>query len=484
MQLLHRPFLFVCCVPLLALPVALPVQARETTITGSAEMGYNTTERTYDSDEQAARQGDAGDDQEIYISPKITITSKGVRDTLEAFYVFSPNYNFVESTTEVDHRLHIRNDRFLSQKWTLTLSEDFIYTDDPDKEERFSGIKPAEQFDPFVPSEQPVSDPLSDDLPTRHRYWKNTVGFQTSYATGQHTMLSGGYGFEVLRNDQGGTGYDEYDKHYFSANMSHSLNASWRTSLGLSYILGLYDDSAKQDTYGSKDLKQYGGNLGIDYIRSVRDSFPLRYNYSETSYDDTRRKGTQTHGWSAGWDHAWSPRTRLAVGAGPSYSKTEGQEGDWGYNGYLTFVRKYQHASLSLQLEKKFEAENFTGTDESGVKDKKSARVQFSYQYSPRTSLELFSRYNKDSEIEPQGIYRIAAETLRPTAGKTGDSTYDKEEYEFGIGWRYEFIRDWAINTRYVYSIVDGDLQADQYTEHQVVFSLSTSKDFWHKDGR
>lgn len=480
MQPFPRSLMRAVCFSGLVPLVAGHAFARQTIVTGSAGVGYDFRERTYDRKE--ADNDNEGDTQKISIGPTIAIVSTGVYNTLNLRYSPKLAYDFVDDDNEIDQSLNVSSEHRLTQKWSLTLLEDFIYSDDPDSSSISSGDYGSTGSGDQADSGSP--NVLSRDLSGR-QYWTNTAGVRTSYALMQRTRLDGGYKYAVLRNEKGGDwegeDYDEYDKHTFFTNLTHGFDQHWQTSLGLNYTRGLYDDEdtfSGQPSTSTPDLDEYGADIGIDYILNARDSFPAKYNFAETQYDGDTRRDTEAHEWSAGWDHAFDPKTRLSLGGGPSYAKTQGLDGQWGYNAYLSLIKQYEHASCSLQFDKRYEIENFNGTDESGLSDTYNARANFTYQYTRTLGFDVFGRYSWQSQLDPQGEYRDVA-SGGSTEQSTGDLTYDKDVYEAGVGMKYAFGQWYTAGVKYVYYVSDGQLDSDQYTDHQVLFTLSASKELW-----
>lgn len=475
MQSVYRLLLLAAMAPCLTIIVSVPVEARQTIATGSIATGFDVRDRTY---EKASTNDE--DQQKIFISPTIMLSSKGAYDLLSLRYSPRLNYDFFDNENSIDHNLNLRAQRTLSSRWSLSLTDAYKYSDDS---EGFTTSTTGDQPDDTDDStDNDTSDELSRDQ-TGRKFWTNSAGIRSSYALFENTALNGGYTYSVLRNEQGddGSDYNEYDKHAFSTGIAHGFNAYWRSTLDLNYTRGLYKDRPTGSTStssSSSDLQQYGVGAGVDYIQSAQDFFPLHYNLSETTYDESTRRGTLAHEVSLGWNHAFDPQTRLTVGAGPSFAETEGLDGQWGYNAHLTFSKKFQHVSYSLQLNKQFETNNFSGTDESGLTDTYNARANLSYQYDKDLGFNFFGRYTKESQIDPQGIYRDAVTGVITETG-TGDNTYDKDIYETGLGLRYAFGRWYSAGIKYSYYISDGQLESDQYNEHRVMLTLDMTRELF-----
>ena len=479
MQQVQRVLWYATALSLVAAYQGGTAFCRQTVVTGSVGTGYDYRTRTYD--HKQADQDNEGDTQKIFIGPTITIASKGIYDTLDLSYSPQLGYDFVDDDTVVDHNLRISNQRLLTSRWSVTLSDTYLLSDDP---EQTSSVAQGAATTTNIGG-VPQQDQISRDLGS-NRYWTNTASISTTYALAERTQVGGGYSYSVLRNDSSGEdtssdSYDEYDKHSFFTNLSHGFNQNWRSYLGLNYTRGLYDqgqlDSGGGTVQNQPDLDEYGAAIGLDYVQSQTDFFPFKYNLYETQYDGDTRPDTQAHEWSVGWDHAFDSRTHLAVGGGPSYAKTQGLDGTWSYNAYCSLLRRYEHATWSLQFDKQYEPQNFSGTDESGLTDTYNARANFTYQYSQALGMDLFARYTWQSDIDPQGEYLAAAGGTQQ--GRTGDVTYNTNEYEAGVGLRYTFARWYSAGLRYSYYVSDGDLDDDQYSDHRVLLTLSAAKELW-----
>lgn len=452
--------------------------ARQTTVNGSIGTGFDMRDRTYN---QGRSNTDTNDQQKLFISPTIAILSSGVHDAFSLQYTPSFNYDLDNHENWIGHSLSLTGQRKLTSRWLVSLSDQYAYTDDPDATTSSSANDQTDNGDGTGDSSN-TQDTLSKDQSGR-KYWTNAATIRSSYALYEKTSLGGGYTYSLLRNDQGsdGSNYNEYDKHAFFTNLTHGFNANWRSKLGLNYTRGLYDQpesTSAASSSTSSDLDEYGLTAGVDYVRSLQDYFPFQYNLSQTDYDSSSRRDSQAHEWAVGWNHALDPHTSFAIGGGPSYAVLQGLDGQWGYNAYFTLNKRYQHATCSLQLDKRYDTNNFSGTNDSGLTDTYNARANVRYQYTKDLGFDLFGRYSKQSQIDPQGEYRDAI-TGVVTETRTGDHTYDKDIYEGGLGLRYAFGRWYTAGLKYSYYVSDGELDSDQYDEHRVMLTLSATKELW-----
>ena len=499
----------IICTTLLLLP--LSTSARETIVNGTIGTGIDYWERTYDNDTEET-DSDDGDKREIGIWPEIAITSLGIKDSLSFRYAPVFKYDDVTSSTDIDHYLTLSGERLVTRNWSFSLADNFVLSDDPyfSNENFAEGSQTgtedaeAEEATTTVTQEQQTTSLTGNKLSKdagRQRYWTNALSASTNYTFSETGSLGGGYTYSVLRNDSDGEDYDEYDKHAFFANIAYGFSQSWQTSLGVNYSRGLYeedddasliessisstveDETIEQLDNLSDDLDEYGASLQVDYIQSTRDSIPFSYDFSGTKYDEELRQDSYAHNLSVGWDHAFDSRTRLAVGAGPSYADAEGVKGEWDYNFYLNFTRDYEHAAFALLLDKQYDTQNFTGSNDSGLKDTYNARATFNYQYTQNLSLDVYGLYSWESNYTPRGEYLVAAveeDGLPQTEDASiSDLTYEKNIYEAGAGLSYSFMRYFNTSLRYTYYVSDGELDSDQYSDHRLMFKLTASSDLW-----
>lgn len=478
--------------------------ARQTIVIGSLGFGYDFAEREYD-DENAEifrANPDEGDRREWGARPELELRSLGIHDTLSLRYAPVLIYDDLADTTDVDHYLNLAGERLLSKDWTISLANDFVLSSDP---ARFGQtFATPGQTGTEAPAEGPAqpaqAEPPPDEI-TRNlsgnRYWTNNLVLGTTYTYAQDSDVGLGYGFRALRNESDDEGfvapYDEYDRHEFSGLWGYRFNPTWRSALNLSYVKGLYDDveitvppeltdpeGLPQVFMVSQDLEEYRAEAGLDYARSVTDIFPLLYRFGGTKYEDLRQD-IWAHELSAGWNHGFDARTRLMIGAGPSYVEAEDLDGEWGYNAYLNFTRAYQHAELSAQLNRGYDARNFTGSTDSGMTVLAEARVDLTYRFTPTLSTTLFGLYRNEEILNPQGEYLLSAlggiDSL--TVDDIGDVTYTRDSYSLGASVSYGFWRWFIASVRYAYYVQEGDLTQDSYNEHRIALLVSASKELW-----
>ncbi|GBE13346.1 hypothetical protein BMS3Abin13_01649 [bacterium BMS3Abin13] len=468
--------------------------ARQTTVTGSLGMGYNYWERTYKSENAEAYLND-GDRRDWSVWPEIELRSIGIHDLLSLRYRPVLTYDDLRDTTYVDHYLTLAGQRSLTRNWNVSLSNNFVLSTDPTRDETpFSrlGHEGTPQGPATQNAEQNRDTQLTQNL-GRRRYWTNDLTARTNYTYAADSEVGVGYAYNVLRNESGDNGiaaeYEEYDRHDFSGLFSYRFNPAWKSNLELHYIEGLYNDNGVAPTAAageaparlSSDLQEYRADFGVDYNRRVTDTFPLLYKFRETRYDDYRRNDIWVHELTVGWDHALDERTHLIIGGGPAYVDAEDMNGEWVYSLYLTFTRAYQHANLSARLEKTYATENFTGAGDIGLSDIIEARTDLTYRFTEKLSSGIFGLYRYRAILNPHGeYYQAATGNEVPSTGRNvGDVTYIENGYSAGANLDYRFLRWFVASVRYVYYKQDADLLRDSYTDNRIMLQLAVTKELW-----
>jgi len=470
--------------------------ARQTIVIGSLGFGFDYAERTYDEDGDTALvvDQDQGDRREYSAWPEIELQSKGIHDTLSFRYAPVLRYDDLLYTTDVDHYLTLRGERFLTKNWSITIGDLYVLSSDPTRYGTpFTSAGMAGDDATEVQAE-PAPDEITQNL-GRRRYWTNDLLLETTYTYAKNSDVGFGYTYRVLRNesddDQLVADYDEYDRHGFDGRWSCMFNPSWTSNLELQYIKGLYEDRDADDQLGgdtadgsdlSQDLEEYWADIGLDYIRSVKDTFPLMYRYRGTQYEDFR-PDMHVHEVTAGWEHSFDRQNHLIIGAGPSYVDSEGLDGEWGYNAYMSLTKIYQHGNVAALINKRYDPRNFTGSDDTGLTDITDVRIDATYQFTRDFSSSIFGLYRYEDIIDPQGDYYLASLGDRDPLDEQNvdDVTYTRESFSAGASLEYTFLRWFVASLRYTYFVQDGDLVRDSYDDHRITFRISAGKELWRK---
>lgn len=489
--------------------------ARTTSVTGGVGVGYDFWERTYenvgetDSSGETIQDDNTGDRRQWGAWPQIVLETSGIHDTLTLRYAPVFVYNEMDTSTELDHYLALSGRYALKQHWNIWLTNNFILSDDP---ARYSTpFETSSTTSSTSGSEEEQAEEVTEPITTqditrnlgRRRFWSNHLSMGTDYTYAENSTATIGYSNRMLRNvdsDEIDIGYSESDRHDFMAGLSYQFSRPWRIDTEFHYIQGLFDEPQStpdglapqpvDDAIGeepirlneSEDLDEYNARLRLDYTKSVRDTFPLVYTFIGTEYEEDTRQDTWAHELTLGWDHAIDQHTLIIIGGGPSYVNSEDLEGEWDYNFYLRFTKAYQHANLTILIDKRYDTRNFTGSSsDNGLADTTSARADFTYQFTENLSSNIFAAYTHTVTVDPQGEYLVTNADLEEVVNEesVGDITSTRQDYSAGASLDYTFLRWYTATIRYAYYKQDGDLPRDEYNDHRLTFLLSMNHDLW-----
>ena len=438
------------------------LHARQTIVAGSISAGYDYETRSYDN--EIFEDQFEGDSREWFLRPEIEIRSLDVHNLIAFRYSPSIVYDQEDDETDIDHFFDLEGEHYIKRNWLVQLSNSFVLSSDPD---RFGSAFDTPGLED-EPDEEFVPDEISQDL-GRRRFWTNEIAVGTTYTYVEGSDIGINYAFRILRNeddDDDSEQFDEFDRHEISGLWSYLINPAYFTSINFDYTIGSFD-TPPGDL--SRDLDEYGAIFQLVYQPNVSNSYPLVYSFERTEFED-ERLDTWVHQLTASWTHSIDEQTSFTVGAGPSYADADGLDPEWGYNAVLQFDKRYQHGSILASLTKEFDTQNFTGSDDSGVRDITDILLEGTYQFTEFLSSNAFVGYTYEDILNPGGI-----------AGQTdfGDSSNTRDSIFIGGGIAYTFLRWFVASVNYEFTTQDGDLDQDDYDEHRVIAQVTGSKELW-----
>ncbi len=436
--------------------------ARDLTISGGISSGYEWMERKYDIDDPGVASARADDNYSRFrIAPSIDIKSQSARDELLLHYSPSFRYDLDTYEDDIDHNFSAEYNRSITQRWRLLLSDRYRLTD---------------QADDITAIDPEGGVRISDDQ-GRRQYWTNDLSLTSQYTYWEGSVFTLGYTYTIYENEDSGPGTDSgnYDRHSFLASIGHRFNSIWNLSVSGNYTRGLYEESDTAITgIGTgidEDLTQYGASTTLGWSKIMHQVYSLGYSFSATEYDDSTRARSTIHNGTLGWQWAVTEHLSVSLGGGPSYAKTDGQSGDWGFNANAGVQKEIERGSFGLAVTHGFDQQNFDGTDENGLQEFTQLRADFNYQLLENVSLGLFSGYRYED-----------LDRLTPVlaTGGTTMETINKETLTAGTSLSYQFMRWYSLALRYSFTQVDTEEINDSYDEHQVALTLSYKKEFFH----
>jgi hypothetical protein len=459
-------------ITLLVLGIAYSSEARVDSLTGGLEVGFEMDNRTNKIEDTENSNILKNDDRNRFITtPSLHFKSDDTKDGIDFKYAPGLKYDLNGKGTDVDHKLDLSIQRSLLKECQIKISDLYVNTDDT---LRTSDVSNGETPSGSVFSSS--GDQISNEL-GRRRYINNTASLISKYTYLEDSLVTLGYTYSVLRNDDTAIagGYQDYDKHDGLFSVSYRLNPEWKTILGGQYIRGLYgEQDLAPTTVLSRDLVQYVGDMTLESYIFSKNTLSLSYQYLGTKYDETTRNDSDIQQATLGWKQDVSPHTKFDLGAGPAYEKTEEREAQWGYNAHAKLNHSLEHGKLDLGIEKAFGQDNFSGTNESGFIDFWKVNGGFTHELYKDLSWNVFASY-KDEDHQKS---IASTDTTATTADSSTQDTYNKKIYENGVKIKYSFWHWYTATAGYTFSRQESDSKdLIDFDEHRVYLSLGVEKE-------
>lgn len=485
-------FIVLLCITFAAAAGPTGTLARDMRFGGAVSVGYEFDDRRYEDDplsdqeQQTSVQTAANNhDQRLSrfrLAPLVTLTSSGERDEIALRYSPSFRYDIESSDNDVDHDLSAKLSRHLTQSWLLKLSDNYLLTDTVYGQGIDSTAGTTGATDTSAGTESTVR--LSDNE-NRRKYWTNNLILGSDYTYRQDSLFSFGYGYRVLENidTEKSTRFEDFERHELSSALAHRVNSVWKLFISGSYVRGLFDavgpDQAtvnEEDPGNEKDLNEYRAATWLKSNLLEHQTQRLLYNFFGVDYDAPEQNSATIHDLTLGWQWDISKELMFGLGAGPTYTKTEGWDGEWGYNGNLECRYAFERGTIGLTANRGFERQNFTGTDESGLREFWQARLSLNYQLLERLSADLFSSYRYEDEEVNSAVTPLATDQqtiLDSTDLTTITETFTRKRFSAGASLSYIFLQRYKVATTYDFSRQDSEKINDSFDEHRVLLVLS-----------
>jgi len=468
--------------------------ARLNVFTAGITTGADYSETNYDKDqidEEVIGSSKNRRSTKLTIGPILILESSSSIDKLTINYRPEYAYDIEDSKSEIDHNLSLSGYRNVSKELRFDLSENFIYSDDPDL----------------------VADDSSSDYNKgRKRYWSNTFNLKSTYTYDSESFFGGGYTFRVLRNEDTGIGgYENYDKHTADLFLTHHFNSSWNIASSVSYTRGLFDppEQASIDRVESgleaiaegstssldsgdlsNDLSEYRVSADVNWVFTPAKTLQTKYTFSASNYEAILRNDSILHNLSLGAQYQYSKRLSFSFGGGPSYEKTDTYDANWNYNAY--FNVKYsisKRTSFSASAEKSYEQDNFSSNNnqfgrDQGLTEFINWQLDFSHKLLKDLDLSLYASYRDErQENIVHGIVTAIDEEVDLEGTNREDrrelSVFDRDIYRAGITFKYSFIQYWNAALNYSYRRQNSERINDSYDENRAYLTLSVQNEIF-----
>jgi len=532
--------------------------SRQNIVIGSVSVAYDFAERKYDVNDdevatvvtvpidqnadtstseeesvEAAELGpnetDVGDANRLIISPRISVSSRGINDLLE--FTYAPSFPFLtfdeyNNQDSVGHNFNLIGEKSFTKNWGFNVSDNYYYGYDSLEDAALSNSAIIPGTDE-TEDEQTVGaeqvDGTSQSLSEkngRREYWRNTFNIGTDYTYAQDSVVGLGYTFGVLRNlSDDDNGYQDYDRHATTGQLSYRINRYWKMETQVGYVKGIYeptevtfiqpeiiqvpvenednelDENVAEEENESEiefeeqtvfnqseeefndDLEEYQFLFRVNYDWRTRDRLFSSYSFNATDYESFAREDAALHDITLGWSHDFTRAFQMTLSGGPSFATYENRSTDTGYNAYAGLIWNYhQHTTLSANSSYGWDFNNFDG-DRTGLSETWLSSLDYSYQFSPRLSLSFSTSYKRSNNEEP-----LATTVLLDLEGEDTASDdiseYIEESYDAGVTLSYNFLRWYTVSATYRYADYQSENDRD-YDEHRVYLTLSASKELF-----
>jgi hypothetical protein len=430
--------------------------SRDNSLIGGISLGFDYSDRSGEGAD------DEDDSQQFVLSPMINFISLSERDSFELLAAPGLKYDVEDSETDWDARLEVKADRFMTRTWQMGVSNRFLRSDYHDTVTR-SIIDPADP--PLEEIVTPTDPQLSTDR-GRRQYWRNTVGLFSNHFYQEDSLIGLNADYIILRNDDTGfAGDEDYDRYSVGLRNEHRFNAKWKSILGLRYVVGDYDDSdsfagTPTDEELSDDVEEYYLDMAVENNSIANNPLSLSYNYIATRFDEDLQDDSDIHQMRVTWRRDFSSRMYTRLGIGPTYEKTEGRSANWSENGIAEINYAFQHAFINFLVEKKYDVDNFSGSDERGSVDRWESRLAGSYQLKKDIALSGRLSYINEDREESGGDFQ-------------------RDRYIAGTKLSYTFWQYYAASIDYTFTKQDSDRERDEYDDHRVLLTLSWKKELF-----
>ncbi len=436
-----KKFLVISCGIVLASSLlATKVMARSNILTGGLTLSYDYQDRRGDNSSISLVNTGNEDYKRIVISPLIQIVSSSQRDRFEVRAEPGIRYDLDESDTDWDNDFFVAAERSISRTWQVSGSNSFFRGDYNNTSGDVEAVEPE----------------LSSNL-GRRRFWRNTLSLESNLDYREDSLFRVGLDWIVLRNDNAGGGYDDYDRYSGTLRNEHRYNVEWKSTVNLSVVRGDYNETDALAV--SEDLYEYYLELGLENNTISHNPLTATYNYTGVRYDEEQPVDYDIHELLFSWRHDFSPQFYTVIGAGPAYIEDENGNDDWTTAGVAEVDYQVRRGSYRFELEKGFEPENFSGQQRQSVAD--YWNVQFS----------LTHQFSRIIAIDGRLAYRYEDRTQQE-AGTLVDEIIE-DRYTAEVGLDYLIGEHYSARVSYTFISQDSDIPEDTYDDHRVLLSIS-----------
>ncbi len=461
---------------LLMLITPVICHARVNSLSAGVSVGFDYDDRRNDTVDKYRR---------LILSPNIQFRSLSEKDSFRLGLAPGIKYDLENSGTDWDSNLNVSADRFMTKSWRMGISNNFLRTDYNNSSNR--------NINPIVTSDTTVAtDPTTGEtvvLPSttepqlssdrgRRRYWRNTLGVYSDLFYHEGSLFRMDADYVALRNENSSNfnvGQD-YDRYTAGLRDEHRFNAKWKSTVWGRYVLGDFKSTNNSGTGNSntnsaltEDVQEYHLQLELENESIVNNPLSVSYNYTANRFDGDLEHDNDIHQMRFSWKRNYSPRLYTRIGAGPSYEKTVGQSANWATNGIAEVNYLVEHGFANFRVERKYDVDNFSGSNLRGAVKSWEARLAGGYQL--QKDLSLSGRLAYIHEDRQQTI----ATSTSTTATDIGN--FNRKRYIAGTILSYTFWQYYNASIDYTFTKQESDLAGDTYNDHRILLTLSWERE-------
>ncbi|MFV0438595.1 MAG: hypothetical protein ACK5PS_14540 [Desulfopila sp.] len=445
-----------------------PLYAAVTTVSGGLKTGYEYSNRDYS---QSRRSSSNDNYSRFVISPLITITSETERQSLAVEYVPSYWYDIDQHDDKVDHSLSLDYLRLLTRYWQFSLTDNLRVTD------QFNSYgTTVDQKSGDIVSEGPGTDISGDTLRDqggRRRYTLNSLDLGTAYTYAQESSVAFDAIWTALRNNdvQSGDNYQDYDKYDLGTTVTHRYNVRWRSIIDAGVVLGRYDSadnsSGYSDSGNSDDVNEYRTSLLGEYRLTPLHTLSGYYGYNNSDYRGAGTDDWQIHTMHLGWAWRVTPHLDVNIDAGPTYSKRDGQGGDWNANGAFGLRYLMEKSRFGIKASHGTRMDNFSGTDQRGASKFWYLQTDFQHAFTEHISASTYANYSKEERDE--------SSVFTPSVS----DTTTEHVYAAGGALNYRFLEKYTASLSYGYVHNTSSDEDGDYDDNNIMMTISYANDLF-----
>jgi hypothetical protein len=389
---------------------------------------------------------DKEDDTIVSVTPGFTVGLLGKKAGLDASY--DPSWvTYLDGSRDDTWRHFARGGLWwqASKHTRLELSDDFLYTEDPNSDR--IEVVPTDP-DPLLPAD-------TTERRGRNKYWRNAARSRMTHQFGEKDSWRTAFTHRILRNDDDEF-FEDSDGYIPEAGLTYWFAEQWALDLDGRYTHGNYDQPSQFFFEPNDDFDDYYGSGRIIHSFGRQLDGYVRYAHTYRDFDGDS-DDYQIFNPAVGFDYDVGPGTRLEVETGYFYRDRDNGGGDSGFNGSADLTHEFsERGTLFLSVSGGYESADFT-SEALGFNQYAQASGRVEYRFNRFVGSDVFGsyRHTKYKDSDPERTDKLA---------------------RAGAGLTFNPLRWMAIRAQYALNKLDSDESSD-YTENRFMLGVTLSTD-------